>query len=49
LFVNYLTAGGAQVWRFLDADGANVDATELTLLATLTGVAADAVVTANFI
>jgi hypothetical protein len=49
LFVNYLTGGGAQVWRFLDADGANVDATELTLLVTLTGVVADAVVTGNFV
>jgi hypothetical protein len=47
--VNYLTGGGAQVWRFLDADGANVDATELTLLVTLTGVVADAVVTGNFV
>jgi Ca2+-binding RTX toxin-like protein len=49
LFVNYLTAGGAQVWRFLDANGADVDAAELTLLVTLTGVAADALDTANFV
>ena len=49
LFVNYLAAGGAQVWRFLDANGANVEDTELTLLVTLTGVAADAVITGNFI
>jgi hypothetical protein len=49
LFVNYLAAGGAQVWRFLDANGDNVDEGELTLLVTLTGVVADAVVTANFI
>jgi len=49
LFVNYLTAGGAQIWQFVDGDGANVDAAELTLVATLTGVAADAMVAANFI
>jgi Ca2+-binding RTX toxin-like protein len=49
LFVNYLAAGGAQVWRFLDANGANVEDTELTLLVTLTGVVADAVGTGNFI
>jgi Ca2+-binding RTX toxin-like protein len=49
LFVNYLTAGGAQIWRFVDADGANVDAVELTLLATLQNVAADALVAADFI
>jgi hypothetical protein len=49
LFVNYLTGGGAQVWRFVDANGADVDSAELTLLVTLTGVAADAVLTTNFV
>ena len=49
LFVNYLTGGGAQVWRFVDANGADVDAAELTLLVTLTGVAADAVLSTNFV
>jgi Ca2+-binding RTX toxin-like protein len=49
LFVNYLTAGGAQVWSFVDANGADVDAAELTLLVTLTGVVADSMATANFV
>ena len=49
LFVNYLTAGGAQVWQFVDADNASVGAGELTLIATLTGVAASALTTTNFI
>lgn len=48
LFVNYLTAGGAQIWHFVGAD-ANVDEAELTLLATLNGVAADALVAQDFI
>jgi len=49
LFVNYLTAGGAQIWSFVDASGADVDAAELTLVATLTGVAADAMSSVDFI
>ena len=48
LIVNYLAAGGAQIWNFIDADGASVAAVELTLVATLTGVAADAMVAGNF-
>jgi len=40
LFINYLTSDTAQVWSFVDANGANVDAAELMLLVTLTGVAA---------
>jgi Ca2+-binding RTX toxin-like protein len=49
LFVNYLTAGGAQVWYFEDANGENVDSSELTLLATLSGVAANVLVSGDFI
>ena len=49
LIVTYLTGGGAQIWNFIDADGANIGVGELTLIATLTGVAADAMVAANFI
>jgi Ca2+-binding RTX toxin-like protein len=49
LFVNYLTSGGAQVWYFQDASGNNVDTGELTLIATMSGVAADALGNSNFI
>jgi hypothetical protein len=49
LIATYLTGGGAQIWEYLDADGANIAAGELTLLATLSGVAADALVTGDFI
>jgi Ca2+-binding RTX toxin-like protein len=49
LIINYLTGGGAQIWNFIDASGADIADTELTLVATLTGVAADAMVAANFI
>ena len=50
LFVNYIftTAAGAQIWEFV-ATGANVTAGELTLQATLQNVAADSIVTGNFI
>ena len=50
LIVNYLasTALGAQVWEFV-ATGANVTAAELTLVATLQNVAADSLVTGDFI
>jgi len=47
LIANY-TATGAQVWLFTAASD-NVTAGELTLLANLTGVAADALATGNFI
>ena len=50
LIVNYLDdASGAQVWSFVDADGANIAAGELTLQLTLSGVEADAIVTGDFI
>lgn len=50
LFVNYLTAGGAQIWEFVEsATAGQVASGELTLLVTLTGVVADSMVAANFI
>jgi hypothetical protein len=49
LFVNYLTGSGAQVWSFVDTNGANIDASELTLLATMTGVELDSFDSTNFI
>ena len=49
LFVNYLTGGGAQVWRFLDENDADLEVGELSLLVTLTGVDADAIGSANFV
>jgi hypothetical protein len=49
LIANYLTGGGAQIWSFVDADGASVAAGELTLQLTLNDVAADALVTGDFI
>lgn len=48
LFVYYLTGGGAEIYNWINAD-ADVEAAELTLVATLTGVAADSLVAANFI
>ncbi len=48
LIVNY-TSTGAQIWLFTDADGADIAAGELTLLATLTGVTADSLAGGDFI
>jgi len=48
LIVYYITGGGAEIYNWINTD-ADVEATELTLVATLVGVAADAVTTANFI
>lgn len=47
LFVIYTTGGGAAIWNWINVD-ADVEAGELTLVATLTGVAADALVAADF-
>jgi len=49
LIVNYTAGGDAQIWNFTDADGANIGAGELTLLATLDTIVADALVAADFI
>jgi Ca2+-binding RTX toxin-like protein len=49
LIISYLTGGGAQIWNFIDGSGADIAEGELTLVATLVGVAADALTTANFI
>ncbi len=48
LLVVYSGGGGAGIWLFVASDVANIDATELTLLATLPGVAADSLSQANF-
>jgi len=48
LFVYYITGGGAEIYNWVNTDG-NVEATELTLVATLTGITADAMLTTNFI
>ncbi len=49
VFVVYTTGGGAGVWRFLDADGANVAEGELTLVATLSSVTADSLSAVDFL
>jgi Ca2+-binding RTX toxin-like protein len=49
VFINYLAGNKAQIWAFTDADGANVDAGELVLAATLDAVVADSFVASNFI
>jgi hypothetical protein len=49
LFVAYTNTGLTQIWRFVDANGANVDAAELTLEATFTGITPDALDAANFV
>jgi len=48
LFVYYITGGGAEIYNWINTD-ADVETGELTLVATLVGIAADAIVTANFI
>lgn len=48
LVVVYSGGGGAGIWLFVAGDAENIDATELTLLATLPGVAADSLSHANF-
>ncbi len=47
LFVIYTTGGGGAVWNWINAS-VNVDAGELTLVATLSGVVADALVAGDF-
>jgi hypothetical protein len=51
LIIVYIAGGGAQIWNFVGTgtNGTNIDAAELTLVATLTGVAADALTGGNFI
>jgi hypothetical protein len=49
VYIAYTTSGSAQLWHFVDADGANISAPELTLFATLTDVAADSLVTGDFV
>ena len=48
LLVLYSGGGGAGIWLFVASDAANIDATELTLLTTLPGIAADSLSQANF-
>lgn len=48
LFVYYITGGGVEIYNWINLD-ANVEAGELTLVATLTGVAGDAITTADFV
>ncbi len=47
IFINYLTAGGAQVWSFTDTSGADIDAGEPQLATTLVGIAANSFVAQN--
>jgi Ca2+-binding RTX toxin-like protein len=49
LIVNYLTAGGAQMWSFEAVTDDDVVAGDLTLAATFTGVAADSFTAGDFI
>jgi hypothetical protein len=49
LLVSCLTGGGAQVWYFEDANGADIDSVELTLIATLSGVEAYMLSSGDFI
>ena len=48
VFINYLAAFEAQIWSFTDTNGQNVDASELQLAATLTGVAANSMSDTNW-
>lgn len=47
LFVVYTTGGGAAIWNWINID-ANVEASELTLVATLQSIAADTIAGADF-
>ena len=47
LFVVYTTGGGAAVWNWINVD-ADVEIAELTLVATLSGVVADALAAVDF-
>ena len=49
LIVNYIAGNQAQIWRFLGADNQDIAASELTLVATLTGVTANSLTNADFI
>jgi hypothetical protein len=49
VYIAYTASGSAQLWHFVDADGANISAPELTLFATLTDIAADSLVTGDFV
>lgn len=49
LIASYLTAGGAQIWNAIAGQDGSFAAADLTLVATLTGVDADSLLTGNFI